>query len=390
MLQCVVGVLKEVKQSEGRVALTPSGVRDLVTLGCKVAVETGAGVLSGYSDDDFIAGGASIASVAQPIWKNSDIVLKVKEPIVSEYRYLAYLEGKILFTYLHLAGVDPELTARLLLHKVTAIAYETVSEETNGRMTFPLLTPMSRIAGEQSMKAALLRHASSDYAALTAMIIGGGNVGEAALRVALGAQLGLIAVFESRAERACELNRTYRGNRNLIVLPLTALQSEIGETILSDADIVISGPMLPGGKEAPIVLRNTQLATMKRGAYIADVSIDQGGSTEPTKGKSTKPGETFMWGTNQLVFSSVANIPGSTVPTEATKALTDETLPYISALARYVLTHRVGGELIPAPFAVFKALPSLLRGLQTYSGSLCNMHVAEKHGLLAQYQPLIV
>lgn len=388
MSQCVVGILKEIKPSEGRVAVTPQGVRELITLGALVVVESGAGALSGHSDQDYIAAGASIAMVAQPVWKNSDIVMKVKEPIASEYRYLAYLKGKILFTYLHLAGVDPVLTDRLIENEVIALAYETVSEVVGGRTVFPLLTPMSRIAGEQSMKAALARHQPSDYPILTATIIGCGNVGEASLQVALAAKVGLIAVFESRSERICELNRQYRGNRNLIVLSLSALNSQVGRTILADSDIVISGPMLPGGKEAPIVLTDAHLATMKFGAYISDVSIDQGGSTEQTKGKATKPGTTFTWGANQLVFSSVANIPGSTVPVEATNALTAETLPYVKQLVTHVRSYGTPSDLLPIPQQLFGMCPPLKAGLQTWHGFVTNKHVADKHGRLDRYLDL--
>ena len=377
---CIVGIPKEVKTREGRVGMTPSGVQRIVGRGARVFVERGAGLLSKFSDSDYESAGALLVDGPKQIWSESNLVVKVKEPVPSEYPHLAELRGRGLFTYLHLAGVDKGLTLDLLSHRIAAIAYETVSETVGGKTVFPLLVPMSHIAGIQSARGALLRHPKENYAMLNAVVIGGGNVGEAALQHFLANGIGPISVFESHGPRIHELCDKYANDKGVITFPLSALDGSLGREILRTADIVICGPMSPGGKEAPIVLTaRKHFRYMKRGAYIADVSIDQGGSTEWTRGHPTKPGETFTRGSRGLVFSSVANIPGSTVPDEATLALTDVTLPYIE-----LIVHRFmfGGSM----YGVLNGFPALLSGLQTFNGYLTNEHVALKHGLEERYR----
>lgn len=380
MAEYVVGVPREQKTQEGRVGMTPDGVRAVTLLGGRVLVEHDAGVLSGFADQQYKDAGATIVLTSDEIWKDADIVVKIKEPITSEYPHLHSFAGKTLFTYLHLAGGAIDLTRTLLDNKITAIAYETVSlPGKDSRAVFPLLVPMSQIAGTQAMRGALARHRSEDHHNLTAIIIGGGNVGEAALLRAIESDLALVVLYEAFDKRVDELKRKY-GSKKIVILPMSALNDKTGKWFLHFADIIISGPMLPGGKEAPIVLTQKHFRIMKQGCYIADVSIDQGGSTAWTKGNPTKPGETFTRGARKLVFSAVPNIPGSTVPAEATRALTETTLPYILALVSEGLRSK-GGE-----YTALRDNSDLRKGLQTYNGYVTNEHVAAHHGLSKEYR----
>ncbi len=387
MPTCVVGVPKEVKEQEGRVGISPSGVRAIATLGAAVIVESGAGLLSGFSNKAYEEAGALIVENPHPIWANSDIVVKIKEPVPSEYQHLLLLKGKTLFTYLHLAGSPIELTRNLLRNEITAIAYETVAvpadKHATGRMSFPLLVPMSKIAGTQAMRAAILHHKGVRPRNLSAVIIGVGNVGEAALNRAIAEKIGFITLFDSWNPRVKELKEKYHELESAVkVFSLEHFEEPFAKKILADADIVISGPMLPGGKEAPIVLTQKHFRIMKHGAYIADVSIDQGGSTAWTKGNPTKPGETFIRGARNLVFSAVPNIPGSTVPADATKALTQVTLPYVL----HMVTHRRASHT--GDYVSLRDDTGLRQGLQTWRGLLTNEHVMKKHGLFRDYRPL--
>ena len=379
--ECVVGVPRERKKDEGRVGMTPAGVAKAVRAGAIVLVERDAGVLSGFSDSAYANVGA-IVTAAEEVWGKSDIVVKVKEPIREEYQHLLAMRGKTLFTYLHLAGSEIELTRNLLRNEITAIAYETVAiTGENGRTVYPLLVPMSKIAGTQAMRGAIAHHKDVRPRNLSAVIIGGGNVGEAALVRAIKEKVGFVLVYEAWDPRVRELREEYHEFADCVkIFSLEKLDDAISKKILGDADIVISAPMLPGGKEAPIVLTQKHFRIMKKGAYIADVAIDQGGSTAWTKGNPTKPGETFTRGAKKLVFSAVQNIPGSTVPAEATKALTDATLPYLLNMVRARLNFSVRSDA--------QVLPddqALWLGVQTRSGKLRNRAVAELHGLLDEY-----
>src|SRR3989338_1105986 len=380
MSRCVIGVPKEVKPEEGRVGITPDGVHDLCALGVEVIVETDAGKLSGFSDGDYLASGATVASRVESIYREATAIVKVKELIPEEYRLIPFLRHKVLFTYLHLAGVDPRLTVLLLEHEVTAITYENVTRMVDGRTTFPLLVPMSKIAGTQAMRGALARYPKERRRELEVIILGGGNVGEAALVEALLSDVSSVGVFETAEERRAQLEDLYRTKLSASFLPFSALNTW-GRTKLTNADVVISGVMLPGGAAAPKVLTQKHFRCMRQGAYIADVTIDQGDSTAWSK--VTKPGETYTRGKRGLVFSCVPNIPGSTVPREATLALTKETFPFVALLGTSVLEYGSGGV-----WCALKANKDLRAGLQTYGGHVTNAFVAEKHGLQSKYQEL--
>jgi len=373
----VIGVPRERKEKEGRVGLTPALVRSLRTEGYVIIVEKDAGLLSGFSNEEYIASGALLALSALDVYRHADIVVKVKEPIPEEYQFLPLLHGKILFTYLHLAGVSIELTKILLHEKITAIAYEAVENMVSGKRIFPLLAPMSKIAGTHAMRQAIayrLSHSPvlSDAQLLQAVIIGGGNVGEAALREGISASLGSVCVFELSPERILELKQRYARSlpTNVCIRSLSDLYSAAGMHILEGADIVVSGVLKPGA-EAPKVLSGLELSLMKSGAYIADVAIDQGGSTEWSR--PTKPGETYRRG--GVVFSCVPNIPGSTVPREATLALSEATYNTLNLIAFYERIH--GRNIAP----LFKNFSGVRKGLQTWNGYLCNAAVAQTHQL---------
>lgn len=372
MPRCIVGVPKEIKKQEGRVALTPYGAAALVSLGATVVVERDAGAGSGFSDKEYREAGTILASDPHPLWIISHIVLKVKEPLPLEYAGLRH--PKLIFTYLHLAGGDPELLSQLVHAGNAAIAYEDVFEIVNGRRAYPLLAPMSRIAGVQAVRGALVwhrEHGNADHTKLRAVLIGCGVAGEAALEQALAEELGCIVVFERSLERVSELKTKYGDEKNLFILP----PSGFGIDMLQRADIVICAPMLPGGQEAPVVLTEKRhLQYAKEGCYFSDIAIDQGGSTEWTKNRPTMPGETFVAGSRNLVFSAVPNIPGSTVPEEATDALTKATFPYVEHLVRHMLADENGLEM------AIKASPALCAGMQIWRGKLLNESVAKKFG----------
>lgn len=382
MTSCVVGIPKEVKYHEGRVGMTPKGVSALTRIGATVCVEYGAGSQSGFCDWDYVQAGAILLPQASDVWEKSDIVVKVKEPIPSEYEHLSRMSGKTLFTYLHLAGSPIELTRELLRNKITAIAYETVSVLENDKMVFPLLSPMSKIAGTQAMAGAIAHHSSVDPSDLSALIIGGGNVGEAALQKAIAEKVGLIVLYDAWEPCVQVLREKYKAFDNVEIFPLSLFNESFSKVFRETADIVVSGPMLPGGKEAPIVLTQKHFRAMKNGCYISDVSIDQGGSTVWTKGNPTKPGETFTRGAHSLVFSAVPNIPGSTVPKEATIALTVATLPYAIEIVRHLLSEPTSGD-----FSVLRHHADLRMGLQVFRGFLTNEHVALHHKLMDVYKP---
>ncbi len=364
MEKCCIGVPKEVKEGEGRVALTPRWVEHLVdTLDAQIVVEEGAGLGSGWEDQEYVRAGATIAK-REMVWSSADLILKVKEPTASEYPMLALAQGKTLFTYLHLAGSPVFLTEALLTHRITAIAYEGVRTESHvGRPRYPLLAPMSRIAGEEAMRAAL-KAQSEAHEKVTVVVIGGGTVGESATRLAISAGVGDMVIFEAYEPRVHELKALFaHRSQRVAVLPMSDLNEKVGKQVLAHTDIVICAPMLPGGVSAPIVLNHQHFRIMPQGAYVVDVAIDQGGSTSWTRGRPTKPGEVFVRGKKGIRFSATPNIPGSAVPYEATEALTEATIPYIEHI---VCAFQETGDVRQA----LREDASLRFGLQTFDGAL--------------------
>ncbi|WHY00101.1 alanine dehydrogenase [Neobacillus sp. DY30] len=324
----IIGVVKEIKNNENRVALTPAGVVSFVQAGHKVVVEKGAGIGSGFADADYIQAGAEIIELAADVWNQSEMIMKVKEPLESEYKY--FRPGLVLFTYLHLAA-EPALARALKDSGVIAIAYETVSVN----RTLPLLTPMSEVAGRMSAQigAQFLQKFNGGKGILLAgvpgvsrgkvTIIGGGIVGTNAAKMAIG--LGAdVTIIDLSADRLRYLDDVF-GNQ---IKTLISNPFNIAEAV-KEADLVIGAVLIPGAK-APKLVTEEMVKTMKPGSVIVDVAIDQGGSVETIDHVTTHDNPTFE--KHGVVHYSVANMPGA-VPRTSTMALTNATVPYALQIA---------------------------------------------------------
>ena len=358
----LVGVPKEIKVHESRVALTPEGVFEFVRLGHQVVVEAGAGVGSAISDADFIAAGARIEADVEKIWGTADLILKVKEPIAAEYPRLR--SGQILFTYLHLAA-SKECTEALLKSGTTAIAYETV--EVNG--TLPLLGPMSEVAGRLSVQvgAYALQKPNGGRGVLLAgvpgvapgkvVVIGGGVAGLNAAVIAMGMGAD-VTVLDRSLPRLAYIDSLYNGRIKTLASTLHAIDREI-----KLADLVI-GAVLVHGAKAPKLVTNAQVSQMKPGSVLVDIAIDQGGCFEDSK-PTTHAEPTFQ--IHNSIFYCVANMPGA-VPVASTYALTNATLPYALAIANKGWEQAIAED------------PALDRGLNIHAGKVRYNAVAVAHG----------
>jgi alanine dehydrogenase len=358
----LVGVPKEIKVHESRVALTPEGAAELVRAGHRVVIEKGAGLGSALADADYIAAGATIEEDVLKIWELSEMILKVKEPIEVEYSRLR--KDQILFTYLHLAA-SKECTDALLASGTTAIAYETV--ELNG--TLPLLAPMSEVAGRLAAQVGasalqkphggrgVLMGGVPGVAPARVLVIGGGVAGLNAAVIAMG--MGADVTIVDRAlSRLAYIDTIYGGRIKTLASSFHAVDRE-----LKTADLVI-GAVLVHGAKAPKLVSNAQVAQMKPGSVLVDIAIDQGGCFEDSK-PTTHAEPTF--GVHQSIFYCVANMPGA-VPVASTYALTNATLPYAIALANN------GWE------AACAADSSLAAGLNIHDGKVMYSAVAQAHG----------
>ncbi len=363
-----IGVAKEIKSQEYRVALTPAGARELVQHGHEVLVETSAGVGSAFPDGAYARAGASIGSV-DDVWGTSDLLLKVKEPVASEYPRLR--EDLTLFTYLHIAADEP-LTRALLDSGITAIAYETVETD---RGALPLLAPMSEIAGRLAPQAGadqlekpkggrgILLGGVAGVAPARVLVIGGGMVGYNAAVIALG--MGAqVTILERSVDRMRFLEQILSGRVQLLMS--SALQLE---EAVKDADLTIGAVLIPGAR-APKLITREMLGTMKESSVFVDVAIDQGGCAETSK--PTTHGEP-AYTVDGVVHYCVANMPGA-VPITSTRALTNVTLPYVEQLAEH------------GPVAAVASNPELARGVNAFAGRLTYEAVAEAHGM--EYTPL--
>jgi alanine dehydrogenase len=363
-----IGVAKEIKSDEYRVALTPAGARELGQRGHDVIVETKAGEGSSFADAAYAAAGARIASVDE-VWADAELLLKVKEPIQPEYDRLR--EGLVLFTYLHIAADEP-LTRALIESGITAVAYETV-ETDNGAL--PLLAPMSEIAGRLAAQAGayflekplggrgLLLGGVPGVAPGRVVVIGGGMVGynSAVIAIGLGAQ---VTILERSIDRMRHLEEVLSGRVSLVMS--SSLQIEES---LRDADVVIGAVLIPGAL-APRLITREMVAGMKGGAVLADVAIDQGGCSETSRPTThSEP----VYTVEGVTHYCVANMPGA-VPITSTKALTNATLPYVEAIANNGLAEAVARD------------PALARGVNVLDGKITYEAVAEAHGL--DYRPL--
>jgi alanine dehydrogenase len=356
----IIGVPKEIKDNEARVGITPAGVKALTEAGHSVLVQTQAGAMSGFPDEEYQNAGAEIVGEAGYVWGKSEMVVKVKEPIESEYVF--FREGLVLFTYLHLAPL-PVLTDKLLESKIIGIAYETVRDRQG---TLPLLTPMSEVAGRMSVQvgAAYLEKEHGGRGILLGgvpgvppahvCIIGGGVVGTNAAKIALGfgAKVTLVDVNLNRLR---ELDDIFSGR-----LYTLASNSYNLAQATKEADLVIGGVLIPGAT-APKIVTRAMVSRMKKGAVIVDVAIDQGGCVETARPTSHSNPSYVVDG---VVHYCVTNMPGA-VPHTSTLALTNSTFPYILRIAN------LGAR------EALKQDAGLAEGLNTWHGKLTYRGVAE-------------
>jgi alanine dehydrogenase len=323
-----IGIPKEIKNHEYRVAITPAGVHELVTHGHEVVIEAGAGVGSSIPDTAFIDAGALMLDTADSVWESADMILKVKEPIAAEYHRMR--EGQIIFTYLHLAA-SQECTDALVASGATAIAYETV-ELADGSL--PLLAPMSEVAGRLApqvgahslMRAhggrGVLMGGVSGVFAAKVVVLGAGVAGMNAAAIALGMQAEVL-LLDKNIARLRQVDAIYQGHMQTVA----SNAFEIEQAVL-DADLVIGAVLVPGTK-APKLISNDLVSRMKPGSVLVDIAIDQGGCFEDSR-PTTHADPTYE--VHKSVFYCVANMPGA-VPHTSTYALTNVTLPYAVALA---------------------------------------------------------
>jgi alanine dehydrogenase len=361
-----IGVPKEIKNHEYRVAITPAGVHEFKTHGHQVFIEKGAGLGSSISDQEFISAGAVMLDTADEVWETAELVLKVKEPIADEYHRMR--KGQVLFTYLHLAA-SKDCTDALIKSGTTAIAYETVELEDH---SLPLLAPMSEVAGRLATQVganALMRAAGgrgtllggvSGVHAAKVVVLGGGVAGMNAAAIAIGMQ-AQVSLLDRSVARLRYLDAIYQGHMQTI----TSNTFEVERAVL-DADLVIGAVLVPGAK-APKLISNELVSRMKPGSVLVDISIDQGGCFEDSR-PTTHAEPTYQ--VHNSIFYCVANMPGA-VPHTSTYALTNVTLPYAVALA-----NKGWKEAL-------KQDAALAKGLNVHDGRVTYAAVAESFGLEA-------
>ena len=359
-----VGCVKEIKNNEFRVGLTPDNVKAYVAAGHEVVIERGAGLGSGFTDEEYEAAGAELFEAAEAVWDVCDMMVKVKEPLPDEYN--SFHEGIILFTYLHLAADQEQLDA-LLRGKVKGVAYETLIEKDG---SIPLLAPMSQIAGRLSIQegAKYLEKTYGGRGVLLAgvpgvargniVILGGGNVGTNACKMAVGMGAN-VTVLDLNLERLGYLDDVFPKQ----ITTLYASRGNVLEAI-KEADLVIGAVLIPGAV-APKLVRKDDLKLMKPGAVIVDVAIDQGGCIETSHATThTDP----IFEVDGIVHYCVANMPGAVART-STQALANATLPYGLKIAK------MGAE------AACKADKGLMQGLNTYNGKVTFKGVSDAFGM---------
>jgi alanine dehydrogenase len=365
----IVGLPKEIKDNEYRVGLVPAGVRALTDAGHQVIVERGAGEGSGFENELYERAGARLLDSADEVWREAEMIVKVKEPIEPEYERMR--EGQVLFTYLHLAP-DEAQTKALLERKVTGIAYETVTDK---RGTLPLLTPMSEVAGRMAVQVGaqylekmgggrgVLLGGVPGVPAARVVILGGGVVGTNAAKIAVG--MGAhVTIVDNNLDRLRELDDIFLSR----ITTLASSRYAIHEAI-SHADLIVGAVLIPGAA-APHLVTREMLKEVPNGAVVVDVSVDQGGCIETTR-PTTHSNPTYY--VEGVLHYCVANMPGA-VPRTSTFALTNATLPYVLKLAR---------DGFPKAIHTDEGLKA---GVNTYAGKLTYEAVAEAQNL--DYTPL--
>ena len=358
-----IGVPKEIKPQETRIGLTPDSVKDLVSNGHKVLVQNNGGFEAGFENSHYASAGAKIVDKVEDIFDDSDIIVKVKEPLSNEVKMIR--ENQIIFTYFHLAAAK-ELTQSLINSKGVCIAYETVTDQ-NGKL--PLLAPMSAVAGRMSVQAGahcleknqkgrgLLLGGAPGVESGTVVILGGGVVGENAAIIATGMQAKVHIVDKSET-RLKELSQKF-GNK---IIPQQTDNIEL-KKLISEADLLVGGVLIPGA-EAPKLVTKDMIKSMKRGSVIVDVAIDQGGCVETSK-PTTHANPTFM--VDNIVHYCVTNMPGG-VPRTSTLALNKVTLPFLNKLAKDGYQKALKND------------PNFLAGLNICKGNVTYKAVADTFG----------
>lgn len=363
----IIGCPTEIKAQEGRVGVTPAMVYAFKKAGHSVFIQKGAGLGSGFTDEEYVENGARILDTAKEVFDASEMIIKVKEPLPAEYDL--FHEGQILLTYLHLAP-DPEQTEALLRKKVIGIAYETVQLE-NGAL--PLLSCMSEIAGRMAVQVGahlletpvsggrgILLSGVSGVEKGHVVIIGGGTVGTSAVKIAIGMGAD-VTVIDMNAQRLAYLDDIF-GSR---IQTLMSNPFNIARAV-EKADVVIGCVLVPG-RRTPVLVTNEMVSRMKRGSVLIDVAIDQGGSIEAID-RITTHADPFYTKEDGIIRYSVANMPGA-VPRTSTLALTNVTLPYALKIAN------LGAE------GACKADPAIMKGLNVYKGLLTYKGVADAQNL---------
>jgi alanine dehydrogenase len=360
----IIGVPREIKSKEARVAMTPEGVRAATLHGHQVLVEASGGLGSGFTDAQYADAGARMIPEAAEVWKSAEIIVKVKEPLESEFEFLR--NDLILFTYLHLAAVRP-LTDALLASGTTGISYETIELDDG---SLPLLMPMSEVAGRLAVQmgswsleapnggAGILLSGVSGVAPGRVLVLGAGTVGKNAVRIAMGIGASVV-VIDKDPNKLRYLDDIYHGRLVTLVSNVATVEAE-----LEKADMVVGAVLLPGAK-APRIITRDHLKRMKPGSVIVDVSIDQGGIAETSK-PTTHDDPTYV--IDGVVHYCVANMPGA-VPKTSTAALTNATLPYILEIADQ------------SPLDAARRNRALAKGFNTYGGKVTHHGVAEAFGL---------
>jgi len=363
-----VGIPKEIKTNENRVAMVPAGVEALVAAGHSVLVETGAGIGSGFDDFSFMAVGAQIARDADAVWAAADLIVKVKEPIEAEWKRIR--PGQIIFTYFHFAASE-RLTQAHLVSGAICIAYETVELPSR---ELPLLTPMSEVAGRMAVQEGakyleklhdgrgILLGGVPGVAPAKVVVLGAGVVGVNAARIAAGMGASVV-MLDVSLERLRYLSEVMPANVQLLFSDRHQILAQI-----ADADLLIGAVLIPGAV-APKLVRMEDLKLMRKGAVIVDVAVDQGGCVETTR-PTTHEHPTYV--VDGVVHYAVANMPGG-VPVTSTLALTNATLPYVLQLADKGYREAL------------KQSPALLNGLNIIAGKVTHRKVAEAFGM--QYHP---
>jgi alanine dehydrogenase len=385
-MSALIGCIKEIKNNENRVGLTPQGAAELVADGNKVFIQNGAGVGAGFMDEEYKAAGATLMATPEEVVQASEILVKVKEPIPAEYHLLDMMKGKTLYTYLHLSAVDKGLTLKLIENNIAAVAYETV-EDDKGRL--PLLAPMSEVAGvlavqygaEYLQKKYNGRGVTLGFITNTdkseTVVVGGGFVGATAARTAagLGGMVTILDISEARVEQLKKEFREHLGEKLFQNVRILKSDEATLKEWVAKADLLVGAVLIPGTR-APVVVTEQMIRSMKKGSVVVDVSVDQGGCIWGTHATThSEP----IYNIDGVIFCCVANMPGQ-VSRQSTQALTAATLPYLKKMAKDGVINSIRVSL--------NGDGRFAKGLNAFGGKVTYPSVAKDLDLMGQYRDL--